>query len=109
MPPFSSSPPTGGSSFDRSFQELRCGNDGLRDLGDLALLVHRRLAQERVGLLLRRALGLHQDAFGAVNGLALLQRGLGAVKLVMQTGDRAKAQDAQLQNALDALLPETVD
>jgi hypothetical protein len=89
--------------------QLRGGDDGLGDLGDLAVLVHGGLAQERVGLLLGEVLGLHQDALGAVDHLALLERALGLLELSLQPVERVKARDAKVEYGFDALFLEPVD
>lgn len=60
-----------GSTRMASAQQVGHVDDALSDFDQLQPLVHRGLAQQRVSLAFRQALALHQDAFGAVDGLAV--------------------------------------
>ena len=67
------------------------------------------LAQQGVGLFFADVLRLHQDALGAIDHLALLERALGAVELVLQPRERVEARDAQVEDGLDALFLQVAD
>ena len=60
-----------GSTRTASAQQVGHVDDALSDFDQLEPLVHRGLAQQRVSLAFGQALALHQDAFGAVDGLAV--------------------------------------
>src|ERR1700680_530772 len=77
----------------RSSQQLRGGDHRLGDLGDLAILVHRRFAQQRIGVLFRDLLHLHENALGPVDHLALIERGLGLFELDLQAREGVEARD----------------
>src|ERR1700751_1618898 len=65
-------------------------------------------AQQDVGLLLGQPLQFHQDSLGAIDHLALLERHLGAVELVLQLGESVEAGDAEVQDRLHPLLLQPI-
>src|SRR5262252_982667 len=93
----------------RSFQQLRSRDHRLRDLGDLLALVHGRLAQQGVGCLFGEIFRGHENALGAVDHLAFLERGARALELVPQAGEGIEARDAEIEDVLDAPLLQTSD
>ena len=60
-----------GSTRTASAQQVGHVDDALSDFDQLQTLVHRGLAQQRVRLAFGQPLAFHQDAFGAVDGLAV--------------------------------------
>src|SRR5262252_336568 len=93
----------------RSFQQLRSRDHRLRDLGDLLALVHGRLAQQGVGCLFGEIFRGHENALGAVDHLAFLERGARALELVPQAGEGIEARDAEIEDVLDAPLLQASD
>ena len=55
-------------------------------IGDAALLVHRSLAQQRIRVFLGERLRAHQDALGAVDDLAFLERRLAGLRQFRRSG-----------------------
>src|SRR5262249_8321060 len=72
-------------------------------------LVHRRLAQQGIGRFFGEILRGHENALGAVDHLAFLERGACALELVPQTGEGVEARDAEIEDVLDALLAQAPD
>ncbi|MDV7400319.1 hypothetical protein RZS08_53385, partial [Arthrospira platensis SPKY1] len=63
-----------GTLHDRPGEQLGHRQYGLGHVDEAAALVHRRLPQQTVGLLLAQALVRHQQALGALDELALVER-----------------------------------
>src|SRR5215472_1425356 len=103
--------PISASLRSRSFQQLRGRDHRLGDLGDFLALVHRSLAQQGIGRFFGEILRGHENALGAVDHLAFLERGARALELVPQTGQGVEARDAEIEDedVLDALLAQAPD
>src|SRR5262252_2798367 len=90
--------------------EQRRGRDErAREVGDLAVLVHRGAAQQHIGVLLGKAALLHEDRLGLLDDLALLERGLGLAELGLEPVERVETADRHVEDRLHALLAQTVD
>ena len=83
--------------------------DRLRHLGDLLVLVHRGLAQQRVGGFFAEVFCFHQYALGAIDHLALFERRARAVEFVLQAREGVEARDAEIEDVLHALLAQSAD
>src|SRR5215471_914977 len=93
----------------QSFQQPRGCDHRLSDLGDFLVLVHGRLAQQAIGRVFGEIPRRHEDALGAVDDLALLERGARAFKFLAQTREGIKTRDGEIEDVLDALLAQAAD
>ena len=84
-------------------------DEALRDLADLAVLVHGCLAQQRVGLLLGKPARLHQNALGAVDQLAVLQLRARIFEFARHAREGVETADSHVEDRLDAFLAQPVD
>ena len=83
-------------------------NQLLGNLGDALALIHRRLAQQRIGGLFVNAARLHQDGFRSVDDLAFLKRGSGRRQFGAHALEHVKPRDGGIQHRLDAVRPQPV-
>src|SRR5579875_3447369 len=92
-----------------SAQQARRDDQALRHLGEKAVLVHRGLTQEGVGLLLGELAALHQDSLRPLHDLALLERLARALDLLVQPIERLKPAHRERKDGPYTLLAQAVD
>src|SRR5450759_2714513 len=93
----------------RASQQLRGGDDGTGNLGDLLVFVHRHLAHEGIGLFFRNGLDAHDQGVGAVDRLAVIELGLRGLKLFLELREGIVAADRRVENWLHTVLAEAID
>jgi hypothetical protein len=56
-----------------------------------------------------QALALHQQSLGAVDHLAVLKRGFGAIEFVLQLRKRIETRNAEVEDRFEALFLQSID
>src|SRR6187402_2410253 len=82
-------------------QQAGRGDEALRDVDHLAVLVHGRAAQQHVGLVLGQVARAHQDALGLVDDLLVLEGAARLLQLPREAGERVEARNRHVEYGFD--------
>lgn len=84
-------------------------HEALRDIADLAVLVHRGLAQQGVGLVLAQSTRAHQEPLGLVDHLARLQSVARILQFALEPRIGVETAYRHVEDRLHSLAAQSVD